>query len=514
MAKIRVAQIKDLSLTTTDNGKTITIGDNSIIPLENVAVAEVENSVITALAQSGNNLTATRKTFADIVSGGLVLTPAAAETGVITSLTKSGNTLTAVYTNNNSALTATSLTVMSGYTQDTNGKITATTIKSFNDAQFAETGNVISLHPNVLNASTYTGTEAIEITTLADGTKQVALTIDTADQVLTQSATGLKANLGLTYDSASKQIRLTGKTTGDGEAAQTAILGTIDATNFIKDGMLEDAEIITATNEEGLVAGKRYIKFTFKTYQQGQEGVEEFLKVEYLDVESLIDSYTQGNEWIVIDQTANTISHKTSTVTAGTYANNTADVTVDSTDEQSFKVPTFTVDAAGHVTAAGEKTVTITLPASIDTAIQGGAGVDTTYIETEVDRNATSTSQLDVTVTAKIGTFSNSETGLTGGLATTTAVEAYVEDYVANNAATQMKREVITYSADGVELTFVPEGDVAITQNGIDLNPGEYTVTGKNVAFTIDATVGIDDEDVFVAYYMYNPNTQNTQAQA
>ncbi len=204
------------------------------------------------------------------------------------------------------------------------------------------------------------GKKAIVVTSEATtGNNEVSLKL-AEETILTQNGDGLKATLSIVYNSNDKQIELHGVNGVIGEP--------IDATDFIKDGMLEDAEIITATNEDGLVSGKRYIKFTFKTYQQGQEGAE-VLKVEYLDVENLFDSYTSGNDWIVINQTTNEISHA-EVGAAGTYAVNDANITVDSTNEKSFNVPTLTVDAAGHVTAASEKTVTIKLPASINTAIQ------------------------------------------------------------------------------------------------------------------------------------------------
>lgn len=529
MAKIRVAQIDNLSLINgvITIGKTSTGTANTITPLTEIVTAIPNTdanvtSAITSLAYSGNAITPKTTSFADIVSGGLVLTPEAAGTGVITSLTKIGNTLTAVYTNNSSTLAAAELTVMSGYTQDANGKITGTTTKSFNGAQFAEANNVISLHTDVLNASTYLGKDAIAITTIAEGTdagkKQVALTIDAADQVLTQGTNGLKANLGLVYDSTNKLIKLTGKT-GEGEGATAAVIASIPATDFIKDGMLSDATIVSGTWSgnsftESETGADKAIKFVWKTYQQGQAGQEEVLKTEYLNVESLVDAYTAGNEWVVINPNTNTISHKTvGESVPGIYANNTEDVTVDSTTEKTFKVPTFTVDATGHVTAADEKTVKIKLPASIDTALQeieidGGDYITATATKTDT----TETIELE----ANIGTFSNeTEDGQpVEGLATTTGVESYVKDYVANNAATTMYREVITVTGNDAELTYVPVGDVAITQNGIDLNPGEYSVDSRSVSFNIDETVGIETGDVFVAYYMYNPNTQPTQAQA
>jgi hypothetical protein len=151
----------------------------------------------------------------------------------------------------------------------------------------------------------------------------------------------------------------------NGENATPVVISTVDATDFIKDGMLADAEIITASNdnEEGLTPGKRYIKFIFKTYQYGVEG-EEVLQVEYLDVESLIDSYTSGNDWIVIDQDTNKISHKTQTGLPTDAQGITDAVTGTGAygETKTFMVPQLTVDAAGHVTAVNEKQVSIKLP--------------------------------------------------------------------------------------------------------------------------------------------------------
>lgn len=556
MAKIRVAQIKDLNLTPNSGIQTLTVGEATITPLDEISTTATEvtdaTSFLTGLAVNGNAITPEYKTIASVletltgsatianVSDGVVTLKA----GIVEADGKISNSNGADITLAKVATTGAAVDVTIA---DAEGVITATTVEGAlaeiakeidgMDSEF-ELGTLVKVNLTQVDGkvtefttdetalnnrltelqsdTTLEGVEAIEVTyddTVGEGEEArtantVSLKIANGEKVLSQDGNGLKSTLNLTYDSTAKQIKLWGIST-------TEPIATVDATDFIKDGMLADAEIITASNEEGLTPGKRYIKFTFKTYQYGVEG-QETLKVEYLDVESLFDSYTAGNDWIEIDQATNKISHKTVNGLDSTNAHGiTADVTVNNTEPKTFKVPTLTVDAAGHVTSVDEKTVTISLPTSIqEIEIDGGDYITATATKT----GTTETIALE----ANIGRFSHeTEDGQTvatvDGLATTTDVEEYVEDYVANNAATTMYREVLNgVSAIDSEatLTYIPVGDVAITQNGIDLDFDEYTIggeEGKTVSFTIDEDVDVKDGDVFVAYYMYNPNTQLQQ---
>lgn len=92
--------------------------------------------------------------------------------------------------------------------------------------------------------------------------------IDSTDQVLTADATKLKANLDLQYDSGTKQIKLLGK--GD------AVIATIDATDFIKDGMVQNVEL----------SGNNLV-ITFNT-DAGTEAIS-------VDLSKFLDVYTNGN---------------------------------------------------------------------------------------------------------------------------------------------------------------------------------------------------------------------------
>ncbi len=110
------------------------------------------------------------------------------------------------------------------------------------------------------------------------------------NKVLGTNANGsLTATLGLTYDSTNKKIKLIGKGASD-------VLAQIDASAFIKDGMLNSAELVT--NPEGQTAGT-YIKLAFNT-DSGKTPI-------FVNVTDLIDTYTAGNG---LDLTSNKFSIK------------------------------------------------------------------------------------------------------------------------------------------------------------------------------------------------------------
>lgn len=96
------------------------------------------------------------------------------------------------------------------------------------------------------------------------------------DKVLSMDGTLVKSEVGLKYDSTTKKIQLTGKS--------GAVIESIDATAFIKDGMLESAELVVNPTEHD--AGT-YLVLSFNT-DSGSEPI-------YVDVTKLIDVYTSGN---------------------------------------------------------------------------------------------------------------------------------------------------------------------------------------------------------------------------
>lgn len=132
----------------------------------------------------------------------------------------------------------------------------------------------------------YVGTEAIAVSDATDkNEKTVSLTINSNDKVLTQDASGLLANITLDYvtegedENQKKYIKLLGKSNAE--------LGKIDATDFIKDGMLEQAELVTSSEAGVTDVEVPYIKLTFNT-DAGNDVIR-------FSVKDLVDTYTAGD---------------------------------------------------------------------------------------------------------------------------------------------------------------------------------------------------------------------------
>lgn len=126
----------------------------------------------------------------------------------------------------------------------------------------------------------YVGQDAIAVSAEDEGEKTISLKLNTADKVLTQTTDGLLANLDLTWSNTAG-LKLIGK--GGAEIA------TVPAADFVKDGMLENVELKTASAEQpvGEATSGTFLVFTFNT--------DAGSKVINLDVTSLIDVYTAGN---------------------------------------------------------------------------------------------------------------------------------------------------------------------------------------------------------------------------
>ena len=114
------------------------------------------------------------------------------------------------------------------------------------------------------------------------------IVVKEGDKVLTMTIpagagnTTLEATLGLAYDEVNKKIQLTGKPNVGASGNQ--IIAEIDATKFIKDGMVKEASLVE--NPVGKDPGT-YIKIVFNT-DAGKEPI-------FINVTSLIDTYTSGN---------------------------------------------------------------------------------------------------------------------------------------------------------------------------------------------------------------------------
>lgn len=94
--------------------------------------------------------------------------------------------------------------------------------------------------------------------------------VKSGDKVLALTGTELSSTVGLTYDTAGKKINLTG--------IGGAIIASVDATAFIKDGMVDSVAFDPDT---------KTLTITFNT-DAGKEAID-------VDLASLVDTYTAGN---------------------------------------------------------------------------------------------------------------------------------------------------------------------------------------------------------------------------
>ena len=163
---------------------------------------------------------------------------------------------------------------------------------STNDYTTAEktklSGIAANAQVNVIEQVKVNGT-ALKVTDKAVNVVVPAATVTgvkSGDKVLALANKELSTTLGLTYDSVTKKINLTG--------IDSAVIASVDATDFIKDGMVEGVSFAPET---------KILTITFNT-ESGKEDIE-------VDLSDLVDTYTAGTG---ITITGNSIAVNTSTI--------------------------------------------------------------------------------------------------------------------------------------------------------------------------------------------------------
>lgn len=146
----------------------------------------------------------------------------------------------------------------------------------------------------------YVGENAVTVSSAdTSNNKTVRLKINSGDKVLSQDTNGLSATLSIAYDSSTRKLQLKGK--NDNE-----VISDIDATAFVKDGMLNDTAVFTASANtqsitfsgsrnkheySGLTSNHHYLAFEFKI----SSGESSSYNYEILDATNIIDVYKNGN---------------------------------------------------------------------------------------------------------------------------------------------------------------------------------------------------------------------------
>lgn len=138
-----------------------------------------------------------------------------------------------------------------------------------------------------------------------DGVRTLWSAISAADNTLTTATNTLSSTKAgyISYDTANKRINLWASS-ADVNADGKQPLSSIDASVFVKDGMLSSVEVVEASEEspvDGQTSGT-YIKFTWNT-DSGKEGST-------IIEASKIGKIYSGSESIKIDEATNAISVK------------------------------------------------------------------------------------------------------------------------------------------------------------------------------------------------------------
>ena len=128
------------------------------------------------------------------------------------------------------------------------------------------------------------GVDAIKVT-MSGSDKTISLALVNGEKVLTQDIYGLKTNIDLYYSKDDKKIYLLG--------ADNNVISEVDASDFIKDGMLDHVNVFVATEEDHreypqLVVGETYLALYFNTDAISGGTVSPA----FISVKDLVDVYT------------------------------------------------------------------------------------------------------------------------------------------------------------------------------------------------------------------------------
>lgn len=471
----------------TSNTKSITIFDNegsSASTSGDIATlrTELETKIDEALQSAKDNTTAK---IAE-----LDVTDSPVDNNFVTSVSESDGKITV----QRAAVSSSTKTVLVTKAEGKSGGVSldvnidgATIVKN-------DTNGKISVASAALTQ--YIGKDAVKVSEVDDSNnKTVSLEINGNDKVLSQDTNGLSTTLSIAYDSNERKLQLKGKSGNT--------ISDIDATAFVKDGMLNDTAVFTAsattqsitfsrssnTHEySGLTEENHYLAFEFKI----SSGESSSYNYEILDATSIIDVYNNGNG---LELTDHTFSVKKADGSEGFLTIDKDGVKISGVADAiaaaaaSAKTEVKKADNDNHINVTSAATenghVTYTI-SSVDTASASGLSKEITDRE-NADRKIKESVGLDAEgnhIKPTNGNYTSSAETVVGEIAALDAQVKKNADKIAQNTPKGSDAITVTEAADGgstiaVKLSAssglkIDESGLAINFETLELDCGTY----------------------------------------
>ena len=459
-----------------DNSKSITIFDNEGSKSDtNTEIGKLRTELET---QIQNTLTSAN-TYTNEEIAKLDVTDSPVDNNFVTSVSESDGKITVQRAAVASPTKTVSVTKADGGGVNFDVNIDGKTI-----VKNAESG-VLSVASAALTQ--YVGENAVTVSSAdTSNNKTVRLKINSGDTVLSQDTDGLSTTLSIAYDSSTRRLQLKGKGGN--------LINDIDATAFVKDGMLNDTAVFTASattqtvdfgdrhhKYSGLTTNHHYLAFEFKI----SSGESSSYNYEILDATDIIDVYKNGNGlaltdhtfsvkkadgsegFLTIDEHGVKISGVADAIAAAAASAKTEvkkasnDQHIDVTSSVTDGHVTYTISSVDTASATGLSNETSNRIAA-DDKIEGsvGLGTDGSHITTN-------------------GNYTRGATTVVGEIAALDAQVKKNADKIAQNTPKQSKAITVTKATDGstiaLKLHKDENGDTT-TSSGLKIDDSGLTV--------------------------------------
>ena len=303
------------------------------------------------------------------------------------------------------------------------------------------------------------------------------------DKVLSLTDKKLSTTLGLSYDSENKKIKLTG--------INKAEIASIDATDFIKDGMLKSASFTGAAGESG--QHKNCIKLVFNS-----DGPADPI---YIDVSSLVDTYTakagsgltlNDHEFGIDTSVIATAQSVTNVSSAVSNLSETAVQSASAAAESNYVKATVSQSGTA-LTVGATATVQPIATASAETSAPkkglAEASDVKTYVDTEVAKVKQASSDASAKVDTAIAALNATVTSDDAAVAKVKVVEANgkITDVVVSNLGAGVTHTAATESAEANLTATTATGavigsDIAKIKSYVDEKSTIVSISEKEIA--------------------------------